>query len=96
MDEMDDGWVLGGYWSPWLWWTYPECQLYAFWVEMKTTGHLVVRVGSLLKLSSVTLERGRRGRRERERERERGGKFSRHKACIISVSLCTHYHCHAT
>jgi hypothetical protein len=47
---------------------------------MKTTGHLVVRIGSLLKLSSVTLgmrreereERGwREGERERERERER-------------------------
>ena len=70
----------GGHWSPWLWWTYPECQLYAFRVEMKTTGHLVVRVGSLLKLSSVTLERGGGGRREGreiEREKERGGERER-------------------
>ena len=41
---------------------------------MKTTGHLVVRVGSLLKLSSITLgrERGRGREGEREREREKG------------------------
>ena len=51
---------------------------------MKTTSHLVVRVGSLLKLSSIALGREGKGRkrgweggrermegRERERERER-------------------------